>query len=170
MEQLLENNQYKDNTNPQSQKYNKPTKGKKKPIKIKYISSPMMVRANNASEFRAIVQELTGQNSNVSDDIPSEDFAGHGYDHHHQITSWFPSSYDHHDYPKVHHGDQLVGDRTDVDDYDNNNNHDDEKYFSNSNSSSIVAPFDDEANHFWRSELVSDQSFNGGFQSPCVFV
>ncbi|PRQ41767.1 hypothetical protein RchiOBHm_Chr3g0450331 [Rosa chinensis] len=36
------------------------------PIMIKYISSPMMVQANNASEFRAIVQELTGQNSDTT--------------------------------------------------------------------------------------------------------
>lgn len=35
---------------------------KKKPMKIKYISSPMMVKASSASEFRAIVQQHTGQN------------------------------------------------------------------------------------------------------------
>ncbi|CAL5365091.1 unnamed protein product [Camellia sinensis] len=46
-------------------KIKKPIKSKKKPIKVTYISSPMMVRANNASEFRAIVQELTGQNSDL---------------------------------------------------------------------------------------------------------
>lgn len=44
----------------------KPIEAKKKPIKIKYISSPMMVQANSALEFREIVQELTGQNSDPS--------------------------------------------------------------------------------------------------------
>ena len=44
----------------------KPDKGKKKGgVKIKYISSPMKVKASSASEFRAIVQELTGCNSIV---------------------------------------------------------------------------------------------------------
>ncbi|XAR53567.1 hypothetical protein NMG60_11022177 [Bertholletia excelsa] len=32
-------------------------------IKVKYISSPVKVQANNPTEFSAIVQELTGQNS-----------------------------------------------------------------------------------------------------------
>ncbi|XVF42253.1 hypothetical protein PTKIN_Ptkin01aG0346000 [Pterospermum kingtungense] len=44
-----------------------PTKVKKNPIKIKYISSPTMVVASNAAEFRAIVQELTGQNSDIGE-------------------------------------------------------------------------------------------------------
>jgi hypothetical protein len=38
------------------------------PIKIKYISSPVFVNASNAYEFRAIVQELTGQNSKLVTD------------------------------------------------------------------------------------------------------
>lgn len=38
---------------------------KKKPINIKYIASPMMVKASNASEFRAIVQQHTGQNAQL---------------------------------------------------------------------------------------------------------
>lgn len=43
----------------------KPTETKKKvPMNIKYISSPVKVQASNASEFWAIVQELTGQNAN----------------------------------------------------------------------------------------------------------
>ncbi|CAK9187642.1 unnamed protein product [Ilex paraguariensis] len=42
-----------------------PTRGSEEGIKVKYISSPVMVKANNASEFRAIVQELTGQNSHI---------------------------------------------------------------------------------------------------------
>jgi hypothetical protein len=38
-----------------------PTDVQKEPVKIKYISSPMFVKASNASEFQAIVQELTGK-------------------------------------------------------------------------------------------------------------
>ncbi|XP_038877668.1 sigma factor binding protein 1, chloroplastic-like [Benincasa hispida] len=46
-----------------------------KPIKVKYISSPMMVKANNESEFRAIVQKLTGQHSpHDAFDQSAEDF------------------------------------------------------------------------------------------------
>ena len=51
-----------------SLKRQKLNKAKKKPIKIKYISSPMMVHAKNASEFRAIVQQLTGKNSDLYED------------------------------------------------------------------------------------------------------
>ncbi|XP_057730731.1 uncharacterized protein LOC130946067 [Arachis stenosperma] len=40
--------------------------GDKKEIKVTYISSPMKVKTN-ASNFRALVQELTGQDSNVAD-------------------------------------------------------------------------------------------------------
>ncbi|KAI8556231.1 hypothetical protein RHMOL_Rhmol05G0236300 [Rhododendron molle] len=46
-------------------KSKKPKKEKKKPIKVTYISSPVMVQAENAFEFRAIVQELTGKNSDL---------------------------------------------------------------------------------------------------------
>ncbi|CAK9314842.1 unnamed protein product [Citrullus colocynthis] len=57
--------------NPDHQKItqipNKPTIDQNKPIKVKYISSPMMVKANNESEFRAIVQKLTGQHSSPDD-------------------------------------------------------------------------------------------------------
>ncbi|KAK7285150.1 hypothetical protein RJT34_19910 [Clitoria ternatea] len=38
--------------------------GKKPAIKITYISSPVMVRACDASEFRSLVQQLTGKDSN----------------------------------------------------------------------------------------------------------
>lgn len=34
---------------------------RKVPIKIRYISNPVMIKASNASEFREIVQKLTGQ-------------------------------------------------------------------------------------------------------------
>ena len=47
-------------------KSKKPTKLKKKPIKVAYISSPVMVQANNAFEFRTIVEDIMGQNSNVA--------------------------------------------------------------------------------------------------------
>lgn len=36
----------------------------KKPIKITYISSPLFVRACDASDFRSVVQQLTGKDSN----------------------------------------------------------------------------------------------------------
>ncbi|XP_004511048.4 uncharacterized protein [Cicer arietinum] len=38
----------------------------KKEIKVTYISSPVKVKTN-ASNFRALVQELTGQDSNVAE-------------------------------------------------------------------------------------------------------
>lgn len=38
----------------------------KKEIKVTYISSPMKVKTS-ASNFRSLVQELTGQDSNVAD-------------------------------------------------------------------------------------------------------
>ncbi|OIT32384.1 hypothetical protein A4A49_55437 [Nicotiana attenuata] len=34
---------------------------KKEAMKVKYISSPIMVNVKNPSEFRAIVQQLTGK-------------------------------------------------------------------------------------------------------------
>ncbi|KAG6599333.1 hypothetical protein SDJN03_09111, partial [Cucurbita argyrosperma subsp. sororia] len=48
-------NEWKDQKQSQN-----PTKVQRKPIKVKYISSPMMIKASNAHEFRAIVQQLTG--------------------------------------------------------------------------------------------------------------
>ncbi|WVY93071.1 hypothetical protein V8G54_032159 [Vigna mungo] len=36
----------------------------KKTVKITYISSPVLVRACDASEFRSVVQQLTGKESN----------------------------------------------------------------------------------------------------------
>ena len=41
---------------------------KKKPIKVVYISNPMTITAS-ASEFRALVQQLTGQDA---DDLPPD--------------------------------------------------------------------------------------------------
>lgn len=42
----------------------KPCQASKEPLKVKYISSPVMVNAKSAAEFKAIVQELTGKDSN----------------------------------------------------------------------------------------------------------
>ncbi|KAK6911361.1 VQ protein [Dillenia turbinata] len=53
-------------THQNSKKINKqPIKGNRKPMKVTYISSPMMVKACNPSEFRALVQELTGKDSDI---------------------------------------------------------------------------------------------------------
>ncbi|CAL0321486.1 unnamed protein product [Lupinus luteus] len=49
-------------------------KRNKKEIKVTYISSPMMFKTS-ASNFRALVQELTGQDSNVAEmfmEVPNE--------------------------------------------------------------------------------------------------
>ncbi|KAF6163307.1 hypothetical protein GIB67_025171 [Kingdonia uniflora] len=48
-----------------------PLSKKKKPIKVVYISNPMKVKTS-ASEFRAKVQELTGQDSDVAYSQSSE--------------------------------------------------------------------------------------------------
>lgn len=140
-----------------------PTKlAKKKPIKIKYISSPMMVRANNATEFRAIVQELTGRNSNIGDslydDVQCDDEfqvshttliseLDHDHDDHDHQPRWLPFDADHHQQGSG----TLVQD--DVD----------EKFLNQANIS-MLAQIDE---LFWRSEV--SENFNG-FQSSCVFV
>ncbi|RDX68145.1 hypothetical protein CR513_52893, partial [Mucuna pruriens] len=43
-----------------------PIRANKKPIKIKYISSPVFVKAKDISEFRAMVQNLTGKDSGAT--------------------------------------------------------------------------------------------------------
>lgn len=49
-----------------SRKANKqPKNPKKKPVKVVYISNPMKVNTS-AEEFRALVQQLTGQHTNYS--------------------------------------------------------------------------------------------------------
>ncbi|KAK9124863.1 hypothetical protein Scep_013709 [Stephania cephalantha] len=45
---------------------------KKQPVKVVYISNPMMVKTS-VSEFRALVQELTGQDSDLADYKFSDD-------------------------------------------------------------------------------------------------
>ncbi|KAJ1432569.1 hypothetical protein SESBI_06534 [Sesbania bispinosa] len=52
--------------NNPAMKGRKQSKRNKKEIKVTYISSPMKVETN-ASNFRALVQELTGQYSNVAE-------------------------------------------------------------------------------------------------------
>lgn len=161
MEKTLGNNHLKSQT--------KPSKTKKKPIKIKYISSPMMVRASNASEFRAIVQELTGQNSNVSElsddqgleyhDSPTGEILG-------QKTNWrlngstYREEEEEADYCDDHKF--LV-----VDD-----NHDDRQFYNpnyNGFDSSFQVQFDE--GQYWRPDVVSE-ALNSRFQSSfnSVFV
>ncbi|KAK9081769.1 hypothetical protein Syun_031215 [Stephania yunnanensis] len=52
---------------------------KKQPVKVVYISNPMKVKTS-VSEFRALVQELTGQDSDLADYKFSDD-------HYHDSTS-----------------------------------------------------------------------------------
>lgn len=49
-----------------SAKKPKKTSCKKKPVKVVYISNPMMVKTS-AADFRALVQELTGQDAEFPD-------------------------------------------------------------------------------------------------------
>ncbi|XP_058107482.1 nuclear speckle RNA-binding protein B-like [Magnolia sinica] len=56
----------------------KQTKPKKKPIKIVYISNPMKVETS-ASEFRALVQELTGQDSDYRSSSSSSSPSSSGF-------------------------------------------------------------------------------------------
>ena len=51
----------------------KSKRGHKKDVKVTYISSPMMVNTS-ASNFRALVQELTGQASNVAEMFVEADY------------------------------------------------------------------------------------------------
>ncbi|KAL5210044.1 hypothetical protein ABZP36_005667 [Zizania latifolia] len=52
-----------------------------KGIKVVYISSPMKLTAS-AEEFRAVVQELTGRDSNVAE----QDLAQHQHQHYHHSS------------------------------------------------------------------------------------
>ncbi|KAL6901986.1 hypothetical protein ACP4OV_004862 [Aristida adscensionis] len=62
-----------------------------KGIKVVYISSPMKLTAS-AEEFRAIVQELTGRDSNVADhDLAAGDHAGPGASSSSSSTSSYSS-------------------------------------------------------------------------------
>lgn len=57
----------------------KSKRGEKKDVKVTYISSPMKVKTS-ASNFRALVQELTGQFSNVAEMFVEADYS-YDYDH-----------------------------------------------------------------------------------------
>lgn len=59
-----------------------------KGIKVVYISSPMKL-TTSAEEFRAVVQELTGRDSNVAD----HDLAGGDYSYYAGVPSSSSSSY-----------------------------------------------------------------------------
>ncbi|KAK6915381.1 VQ protein [Dillenia turbinata] len=63
--EAMAKHQYNSTQQSPKKAHKQPMKGKKKPTKVTYISSPVMVRACNESEFRAIVQELTGKDSTV---------------------------------------------------------------------------------------------------------
>ncbi|KAI4300885.1 hypothetical protein L6164_034212 [Bauhinia variegata] len=54
----------------------KRSKTKKNPIKVVYISNPMKVKTS-ASKFRALVQELTGQDAEFPPDLASTKFQDH---------------------------------------------------------------------------------------------
>ncbi|XP_047180793.1 uncharacterized protein LOC124847359 [Vigna umbellata] len=56
----------------------KSKRGEKKDVKVTYISSPMKVKTS-ASNFRALVQELTGQFSNVAEMFVEADYC-YNYD------------------------------------------------------------------------------------------
>lgn len=49
--------------NKHQDQQNQGKKPSKEPLKVKYISSPVLVNAKNPTEFKAIVQELTGKDS-----------------------------------------------------------------------------------------------------------
>ncbi|KAJ4706255.1 sigma factor binding protein 1, chloroplastic-like [Melia azedarach] len=53
-------------TNVHKRKPSNKAKSKKKPVKVVYISNPMKVKTS-ASQFRALVQELTGQDAGFPD-------------------------------------------------------------------------------------------------------
>uniref|UniRef100_A0A1D1YV33 Protein MKS1 n=1 Tax=Anthurium amnicola TaxID=1678845 RepID=A0A1D1YV33_9ARAE len=55
-----------DKASPDQLEGSKKHKTKKKPIKVVYISNPMRVKTT-AAEFKGLVQELTGQDSDIAD-------------------------------------------------------------------------------------------------------
>ncbi|XVE89948.1 hypothetical protein DITRI_Ditri20bG0037200 [Diplodiscus trichospermus] len=71
--------------NNHCKKSENPMEVKKNPIKVRYISSPKIVKASNAAEFRAIVQELTGQDSDTGEPC--------------NVPTAFPEQADHVHYP-----------------------------------------------------------------------
>ncbi|KAA8517264.1 hypothetical protein F0562_017557 [Nyssa sinensis] len=76
-------------------KATKQTKTKKKPVKVVYISNPMKVKTS-ASEFRALVQELTGRDADMPDPTKYSEIDGVGEcDHHQMIPDAMKVSDDH---------------------------------------------------------------------------
>ncbi|KAK4353658.1 hypothetical protein RND71_025852 [Anisodus tanguticus] len=69
---------------------------KKEPMKVKYISSPVMVNAKNAAEFRSIVQELTGKSPETGGTIDSSggssSVAGGGWPKYHDRVEYNSST------------------------------------------------------------------------------
>lgn len=73
----------------QNQKQQGGKRSSKKGIKVVYISTPMKVKTS-ASEFRALVQELTGRDSDTAGFMETSNFASHHaidpHQHHHHRT------------------------------------------------------------------------------------
>ncbi|KAL3323900.1 hypothetical protein AABB24_038197, partial [Solanum stoloniferum] len=46
---------------------------KKEPMKVKYISSPVLVNVKNPTEFRAVVQQLTGKSPPKSSNLYNQE-------------------------------------------------------------------------------------------------
>lgn len=74
------------------QKPTKKTMIKKKKMKITYISSPVMVSATTTSEFRAIVQELTGKDSDFVVLSPRDNEEGPVLSRESGVTANLPAS------------------------------------------------------------------------------
>ncbi|KAA8517977.1 hypothetical protein F0562_015451 [Nyssa sinensis] len=62
----------------------KQAKTKKKPVKVVYISNPMRVETS-ASKFRALVQELTGQDADMPDPTRYSEIDGVHHGHHQMV-------------------------------------------------------------------------------------
>lgn len=95
-----------------SKKANKqPKNTKKKPVKVVYISNPMKVHTS-AAEFRALVQQLTGQHANYPAIATSVGGTGTSFDKAEYDKKGFylaespPSGDD--DQQVVHHGDSTT--------------------------------------------------------------
>lgn len=60
----------------------------KRSVKITYISSPLLVRECDASEFRSVVQQLTGKDSNTNTNTNNNtNNSVHHHHHHHQQSN-----------------------------------------------------------------------------------
>ncbi|KAJ4719700.1 sigma factor binding protein 1, chloroplastic-like [Melia azedarach] len=131
-------------------------KTKKNPIKVTYISTPMKVKASSASEFRAIVQELTGKNSDVGDynnNNSSDD----------SFTTVIP------DLPEDDAAKHVIVNR-EVDDQltriSTNTTADAYNLLGDHAFSGHLSSFELDERLFWRDFSAESSSF--GFQSPCV--